>query len=158
MTQLIPGHTSRDDMRLLGERIDVSQKGEIAMMQRWLRERGEMVPDASSSDMHHDMAGHYMAGHEMSGHDILMPGMLTPAQMNALANASGADFDRLFLQGMIQHHEGALVMVAQLFASQGAGEEPEIFRFASDVDNDQRIEIARMHAMLGAMPNAVHDR
>jgi uncharacterized protein (DUF305 family) len=153
MTKLIPGHTSRDDMRLLGERIDVSQKGEIAMMQRWLRERGEMVPDASSSDMHRDMAGH-----DMAGHDMLMPGMLTAAQMDALAKASGADFDRLFLQGMIQHHEGALVMVAQLFASQGAGQEPEIFRFASDVDNDQRIEIARMRAMLGAMPNAVHDR
>jgi uncharacterized protein (DUF305 family) len=159
MTSLVPARTTRPDMRLLAERIDVSQKSEIAMMQRWLKARGEEIPDFAA---HHDMSGHVMTGHDMSTPaastagtsmhgmlmpGMLMPGMLTPEQMAALSSASGPEFDRLFLEGMIQHHEGALVMVADLFATQGAGQESEIFRFASDVDADQRAEIKRMRTM-----------
>ena len=154
MTSLVPARTTRPDMRLLAERIDVSQKSEIAMMQRWLKARGEEIPDFAA---HHDMSGHVMTGHDMSmpaastpgmaTHGMLMPGMLTPEQMAALSSGSGPEFDRLFLEGMIQHHEGALVMVADLFATQGAGQESEIFRFASDVDADQRAEIRRMRTM-----------
>jgi uncharacterized protein (DUF305 family) len=167
MTSLVSARTSREDMRLLAERIDVSQKTEISMMQRWLRERGEVVPNVSDGDMH-GMAGHDMAGHDMTTSSMqmpgtastaaLMPGMLTPAQMDALAKASSAEFDRLFLQGMIQHHEGAIVMVANLFATQGAGQESETFRFASDVDTDQRAEIRRMRALLAQMPDDVLHR
>ena len=163
MTSLVPARTARPDMRLLAERIDVSQKSEIAMMQRWLKARGEEIPDL---DAHHGMSGHDMAGHDMSMPGMSMPastpgitkpgtsmpGMLTPEQMAALSSASGPEFDRLFLEGMIQHHEGALVMVADLFATQGAGQESEIFRFASDVDADQRAEIKRMRTMQTA-PN-----
>ena len=154
MTSLVPARTTRPDMRLLAERIDVSQKSEIAMMQRWLKARDEEIPDFAA---HHDMSGHVMTGHDMSmpaastpgmaTSGMLMPGMLTPEQMAALSSASGPEFDRLFLEGMIQHHEGALVMVADLFATQGAGQESEIFRFASDVDADQRAEIRRMRTM-----------
>ncbi|HVD04534.1 MAG TPA: DUF305 domain-containing protein, partial [Gemmatimonadaceae bacterium] len=119
MTSLVLARTTRPDMRLLAERIDVSQKSEIAMMQRWLKARGEEIPDFAA---HHDMSGHVMTGHDMSmpaastpgmaTSGMLMPGMLTPEQMAALSSASGPEFDRQFLEGMIQHHEGALVMVA----------------------------------------------
>jgi uncharacterized protein (DUF305 family) len=159
MVALVPSRTSREDIRLLAERIDVSQKTEIAMMQRWLRERGETVPDADAAPTH-SMAGHDMAAMPMAPaapagstempNGVAMPGMLTPSQMAALQKASGSRFDEFFLQDMIQHHEGALTMVAALFASRGAGQEPEIFRFASDVDADQRAEIARMRALLGS--------
>jgi uncharacterized protein (DUF305 family) len=149
MTSLVRSRTTRDDMRLLAERIDVSQQSEISMMQRWLGERGEDVPNVGAGGSHHEMAGHDMSMPAMAASGSLMPGMLTPAQMDALARASGPEFDRLFLQGMIRHHEGALVMVADLFATQGAGQESEIFRFASDVDADQRAEIGRMRALLG---------
>jgi uncharacterized protein (DUF305 family) len=165
MVALVPSRTSRDDIRLLAERIDVSQKTEIAMMQRWLRERGETVPDSNAAPTH-SMAGHDMAAMPMASAaapgstempmGVAMPGMLTSSQMAALQKASGSTFDELFLQGMIQHHEGALTMVAALFASRGAGQEPEIFRFASDVDADQRAEIARMRALLGSSAASTH--
>ena len=103
------------------------------MMQRWLTRRGEPLPDPHAHHMHGA---------------ALMPGMLTAEEMARLAAAKGAAFDRLFLEGMIQHHEGALTMVKDLFATPGAGQEPEIFAFASDVEADQRMEIARMGAML----------
>ena len=102
-------------------------------MQRWLEARGQEVPSPHA---------HHMAG------ATLMPGMLTQADMDRLAAATGAEFDRLFLEGMIKHHEGALVMVKGLFATPGAGQESEIFAFASDVDADQRMEIDRMRGML----------
>ena len=170
MTSLVQSRTSRDDLRLVAQRITASQTTEIAMMQRWLRERGEVMPNAASGDMSHGMAAHHMAmsgmassvdsAHAMSAAPMamLMPGMLTPAQMDALAKSTGADFDRLFLAGMIQHHEGALRMVSGLFSQQGAGQEPEIFRFASDVDTDQRAEIARMQALLSALPDSTRHR
>jgi uncharacterized protein (DUF305 family) len=133
MTALLTSRTTSADMRLLARRIEVSQADEITMMQRWLEARGQDVPEAHA---------HHMAG------ATLMPGMLTQPEMDRLAGAKGAEFDRLFLEGMIKHHEGALAMVKELFATPGAGQESEIFAFASDVDADQRMEIDRMRGML----------
>ena len=133
MTALLTSRTTSADMRQLARRIEVSQADEIKMMQRWLEARGQEVPGAHA---------HHMAG------ATLMPGMLTQPEMDRLAGAKGAEFDRLFLEGMIKHHEGALVMVKELFATRGAGQESEIFAFASDVDADQRMEIDRMRGML----------
>jgi uncharacterized protein (DUF305 family) len=133
MTALLQSRTASDDMRKLAQRIEVSQSDEIKMMQHWLEARGQPVPDPHA---HH---AHGAA---------LMPGMLTPEEMARLANAKADAFDRLFLQFMIKHHEGALTMVKDLFATPGAGQESEIFAFASDVDADQRMEIDRMGAML----------
>jgi uncharacterized protein (DUF305 family) len=136
MTKLVPGRTSRDDMRLLAERIDVSQRDEIALMRQWLEQRGEGVP---STDAQH---------HTAIGHGPRMPGMLTAAELTQLAKATGAEFDRLFLEYMIRHHEGALTMVKDLFGTPGAAQETETYRFATDVEADQRAEIARMRALL----------
>lgn len=141
MTALVPTRSRREDIRLLAERIEVSQKDEIAQMQRWLRVRGQVV---SSADPHH---GH----HAGAGQHAAMPGMLTHEELTRLGAASGGEFERLFLEFMIRHHQGAQVMVAELFATPGAGQETEIFRFASDVDADQGIEIARMRRMLGTL-------
>ena len=133
MTALLPSRTAREDMRLLARRIELSQADEIAAMRRWLEVHGETAPDPQT---HHEHDG------------ALMPGMLTPEEMGRLEAATGAQFDRLFLESMIKHHDGALFMVNELFATAGAGEEPDIFAFASDVDADQRSEIDRMSAML----------
>ena len=142
MTALIESHTENKELRLLGARISKSQSGEIEFMKRWLEARGEPV----SPPMHN------MPGHDMSGHQMLMPGMLTPKQMDALRKAEGAEFDKLFLSGMIQHHGGALVMVKDLFDTAGAGQDAELFNFASDVDSGQRAEIRIMQTMLGEKP------
>jgi uncharacterized protein (DUF305 family) len=144
MTALLSTRTSSADMRKLGLRIQVSQTDEIKMMQRWLEARGQAAPDPHA--MH-------MPGMVMPGMDPgpMMPGMLTPAEMANLAELKGVEFDRVFLTGMIRHHGGALTMVQELFASPGAGQESEIFGFASDVDADQRMEIDRMGAMLRGM-------
>ena len=136
MTALIDSRTASDDMRKLARRIDVSQSDEIKMMQHWLEARGQSVPDPHA---------HHAHGAE------LMPGMLTAEEMARLAGAKGPAFDRLFLEFMIKHHEGALTMVKELFATPGAGQESEIFAFASDVDADQRMEIDRMVAMLSTL-------
>jgi len=133
MTALLETHTNSDDMRKLGQRIAISQADEIQMMQKWLEARGQDKPSEHA---------HHMAGAPM------MPGMLTPDQMNQLGAAKGPAFDRLFLQFMIQHHQGALTMVKDLFAAPGAAQESDTFAFASDVDADQRAEISRMTAML----------
>jgi len=133
MTALIPTRTASDDMHKLGSRIEISQSDEIKMMQHWLDTRGQEVPSEHA---------HHMPG------ATLMPGMLTPAEMERLAAAKGTEFDRLFLEFMIKHHEGALIMVKELMSVPGAGQESEIFAFASDVDADQRMEIERMSAML----------
>jgi uncharacterized protein (DUF305 family) len=133
MAALIPSRTSLEGMKLLGRRIEVSQADEIKMMQDWLKARGQSLPDPHA---------HHAPGAR------LMPGMLTSEEMSRLAAAKGAEFDRLFLEGMIKHHMGALVMVEELFATSGAGQETEINAFASDVDADQRMEIERMGAML----------
>jgi uncharacterized protein (DUF305 family) len=142
MTALLRSRTDRDDMRHLADRIDISQGDEIKMMQRWLTDHGEAVP-AVVPWTHAGMA---MPG--MSGTSPLMPGMLTASEMAELAAAHGTEFDRLFLAFMIKHHEGALVMVDDLFAHRGAGQDTMIFTFASDVEADQSAEIARMRRML----------
>jgi len=139
MTALIPSHSENKDVRALGAKISSSQADEIRMMQRWLAARGQ----ATSMQMP-GMPGMDMQGNAMA----LMPGMLSPEQMDALRKARGAEFDRLFLSGMIQHHGGALVMVKDLFNSAGAGQDAEIFDFATDVDNSQRAEIKIMQKLL----------
>jgi uncharacterized protein (DUF305 family) len=136
MVALLKLRTARDDMRLLGQRIELSQEDEIKMMQHWLEVRGREVPGPHAMHMHGA---------------TLMPGMLTEEEMARLAEAKGTEFDRLFLEGMIKHHGGALTMVHELFDTPGAGQEVEIFSFASDVDADQRMEIDRMGAMLNAI-------
>jgi len=145
MTGLITERTTRQDIRLLGQRIEVSQKDEIKMMQQWLRDRQQQIP---AVDTHHAEAGHSMSMPGMAMSDTLMPGMLTAAQLAELASAKGNAFDKLFLKDMIQHHEGALVMVASLLGTTGSAQEPEVFRFAAEVDTDQRAEIARMNMLL----------
>ena len=139
MTALIPSHTDNKDLRLLGARISSSQSDEIGFMKRWLAARGE--PTSMSMPGMPDM--------DRNGRPMpLMPGMLTPAQMDALRKAHGAEFDRLFLEGMIQHHNGALTMVHDLFNTAGAGQAGDLFDFATDVDTGQRAEIRIMQAML----------
>jgi uncharacterized protein (DUF305 family) len=135
-----PSHGARTDVAILCERIVVAQRDEIAMMQTWLRDRGQFVPDATST--RHRMK---MNGVE---HDMLMPGMLTDEEMAALDRARGPEFDRLFLVGMIKHHQGAIDMVDVLFKAYGAAQDETVFRFASDVYADQSIEIDRMNKML----------
>ena len=139
MTALIASHTENRDLRSLGARISSSQSDEISFMRRWLAARGETVSKAKPE----------MPGMDMSREMIaLMPGMLTPEQMEALRKAKGAEFDRLFLTGMIQHHNGALIMVKDLFDTAGAGQEADLFNFATDVDSGQRAEIRIMQGML----------
>jgi uncharacterized protein (DUF305 family) len=139
MTGLIPSHTENTDLRSLGARISSSQSDEIKFMQRWLAARGAAVPIAKPGMPGMDMAREPMA---------LMPGMLTPEQMEALRKARGAEFDHLFLTGMIQHHIGALTMVKDLFDTAGAGQDADLFNFATDADNTQRAEIKIMQTML----------
>jgi len=136
MTQLLATRTNSDDMKKLALRIELSQHDEIAMMRRWLEVRGQEAPGEHA---------HHMPGAPK------MPGMLSAEEMTRLAAAKGPDFDRLFLEGMIKHHVGAITMVQELFNTPGAGQDSEIYAFASDVDADQRMEIDRMGAMLAMM-------
>lgn len=129
MTALVRENTDNPDMHALALRMEISQRDEIGLMERWLAARGESRTGG------------------MEG--MLMPGMLTAEQMDELREARGEAFDRLWLRYMIMHHEGALEMVADLFGSTGAGQGSEIFQFATHVDADQRAEIARMRQMLG---------
>jgi uncharacterized protein (DUF305 family) len=138
MTALIASHTENKDLRSLGARISSSQLDEIKFMRRWLAARGEPASTAMPAMKDTDISEHPMA---------LMPGMLTPEQMEALRKTKGAEFDHLFLTGMIQHHNGALTMVKDLFDTPGAGQDAELFDFATDADNTQRAEIRIMQAM-----------
>jgi uncharacterized protein (DUF305 family) len=140
MTGLVAGRAATPGLRLLAERIHVSQGDEIKRMQAWLRVRGEQVPCVEPGHQHGDMM------------HVMMPGMATPAEMERLAAANGIAFDRLFLELMIRHHQGALTMVADFFAARGTAQEPELFQMANDVDADQRAEIARMEALLASLP------
>jgi len=151
MTALIPTRSSRQDIRMLGQRITISQKDEIAMMQQWLRDRHQQVPARDAQPGGQTMAGHSMNMPGMAMSDTLMPGMLTSEQLAELAKTTGDEFDKLFLADMIRHHEGALVMVKSLLGTTGSGQEAEVFRFASEVDTDQRAEIARMNALLDTL-------
>jgi uncharacterized protein (DUF305 family) len=139
MTALMASHTENQGLRLLGARISSSQSDEIRFMKRWLAARGEPLSMAMPGMQDMDRSGRAMA---------LMPGMLTPEQMEALRKAQGAEFDHLFLEGMIQHHNGALTMVKDLFDTAGAGQDAELFNFATDVDSGQRAEIRIMQTML----------
>jgi len=146
MTALINDRTQNKELRLLGDRISHSQADEINFMKRWLTARGESTEMQGMASM----PGMKMSGMSTSG--LLMPGMLTKEQMEALRKAKGAEFDHLFLQGMIQHHKGALEMVKELFDTSGAGQDAQIFNFATDVDSGQRAEIRIMETMLGEKP------
>jgi uncharacterized protein (DUF305 family) len=146
MVALLEKNTNSDDMRKLGERIRISQHDEIGMMQRWLRTRGQDAPDPHAMQM----PGMTMPDMD-HGDMVMMPGMLTRAEMDHLATLKGVEFDRAFLTGMIKHHQGALTMVRDLFATPGAGQESIIFAFASDVEADQQMEIDRMNGMLAAL-------
>jgi uncharacterized protein (DUF305 family) len=139
MTALIPSHTKDKAIRSLGERISLSQADEIKFMKRWLMARHAPVSMAMPGMLDMDTSGKPMPA---------MPGMLTPQQMRDLGQAEGTEFDRKFLTGMMQHHNGALVMVKQLFDTPGAGQDAELFDFATDVDNTQRAEIKIMEGML----------
>jgi uncharacterized protein (DUF305 family) len=138
-------HGARKDVATLCGRISVAQRDEIKMMQQWLSDRGLPVPDATSTRHHMKMPN----GME---HDMLMPGMMTDEQMAALDRARGAEFDRLFLEGMIRHHQGAVDMVDVLFKSYGAAQDETIFKFANDVQADQTVEINVMKDMLDRVP------
>lgn len=141
MTALVAGRTSRDDIPLFAERIELSQEDEIAWMIAWLEARAEA----------HHGAGHDEHGtHGDSDAHELMPGMLTEEQFAALEAASGDEFDRLFLELMYLHHRGALETVQQLLDS-GDGQQPELWRFVNHIDSDQRIEMGRIEMLLGEM-------
>ncbi len=141
MVALMDTRTENRELRSLGARISHSQSDEMNFMKRWLLARGE------STSMRMSGMGE-MAGMDHGQHSMLMPGMLSPKQMDALRKAKGAEFDRLFLAGMIQHHNGALIMVKDLFDTQGAGQDAELFNFTTDVDSGQRAEIRIMQTML----------
>jgi len=139
MTALISSHTQNKGVQSLGARISSSQSDEIRFMRRWLAVRGESAAMAMPGMPDMDMSQDSMA---------LMPGMLTPEQMEALRKAKDSEFDHLFLTGMIQHHNGALIMVKDLFDTAGAGQDAELFDFATDADNTQKAEIRIMQTML----------
>src|SRR5580658_4067067 len=127
-------------LKSFGEKISISQTDEIGFMKRWLESRGQ----PATMEMDHSK----MSAADMKNMNMLMPGMLTPEQMSALAKAKGAQFDHLFLTGMIQHHGGALTMVNDLFNTPGAGQDPLLFDFATDIENTQSAEIKIMRGML----------
>lgn len=133
MAGMAPAQGASDAVQRLAQKIDISQRDEIALMKEWLEARGQAVPSDSLSMT------------------MMMPGMLTREELAQLAAARGHDFDRLFLSFMIRHHQGALQMVEELFAAPGAGQDPDIFRFATDVDADQRDEIFVMQQMLDTL-------
>lgn len=143
MAGMAPTHAGTDELKRLAARIETGQWDEIRLMQRWLRERGEPVPTVRE-DGTTGMMGHH------GGHHGDMVGMLSPEQMAELRDARGERWDELFLRYMIQHHQGAVVMVDELFSTYGAGQGDEIFRIASDINVDQRTEIDRMQRMLEA--------
>lgn len=148
MAAMAPSHGASPQVQTLAARIINGQKGEIRLMSDWLDDRDQPVPEIA-----HDTMGTGMhTGHAMHGgdHHGMMPGMLTPEQMEALDAARGAEFDRLFLSFMIQHHQGALTMVEELFSSYGAAQGDAIYRIASGVEADQMAEIDRMQQMLKA--------
>ena len=141
-----PTHGARQDVQILAERIVVAQRDEIALVRSWLRDVGAPVPPSDAKHVTMTMNG--------MQHDMVMPGMLTDEEMAQLDRARGSDFDRLFLNYMIRHHQGAITMVDQLFASYAGGLDETVFRFASDVYADQTTEIDRMQKMLETVPPA----
>ncbi|MFW6078339.1 MAG: DUF305 domain-containing protein, partial [Gemmatimonadota bacterium] len=143
MSALAPRNGAGPAVRTLAARIENAQRDEIETMQRWLRDRGQRVPEV------------HIEGTELTiegpGHEMDMPGILSPEQMSELEAARGGEFDRLFLTYMIEHHQGAVVMVENLFGIDGAAQDQTAFRLASDIQVDQRTEIARMERMLAEL-------
>jgi uncharacterized protein (DUF305 family) len=133
-------HDASPSIRILAERIINAQQDEIAIMQQWLRDRGQPVPEPHPSGMKVIVNG--------VEHEHPMPGMLTEDQMKQLDRSRGKEFDRLFLQFMIQHHRGAVSMVKDLISSPGAAHDNTVFKLASDINVDQTTEIDRMQKML----------
>ncbi|HWH51319.1 MAG TPA: DUF305 domain-containing protein [Gemmatimonadaceae bacterium] len=156
MARWAPTHGASDDVRTLCARIINAQQDEIRIMQQWLADRHQPVPHpnfdaiAARADTGMSMASMpgMPAGGSGANHETLMPGMLTPAQLDTLDHARGPDFDLTFLRGMIQHHRGAIDMVKTLFSTPGAGQDELTFKLASDINVDQTTEIARMQKML----------
>jgi uncharacterized protein (DUF305 family) len=148
LAALVPARSALPALRALAERLAISQREEIAVMQTWLRDRGESVPSPADGGAH---AGHAMPVDSTATAAAPIPGMagkLTAAQLSELGSAQATAFDRLFLQFMIQHHDGALVMVRDLLRTPRAAQEPQLYQIVSDVDTDQRAEIRRMVALL----------
>lgn len=143
MTGWAPPRGASPRLQLMCERMLISQRDEIAFMRTWLRDRGQFVPAADAT--------HMTMEHDGMKHDMLMPGMLNEAEMAALEKARGKEFDRLFLIGMIKHHQGAIGMVEELFASYGAAQDDFVYLFAADIQADQATEIDRMQQMLEAL-------
>ena len=143
MAQLAPTHGASQQIRTLAGRVINAQQDEIALMQQWLRDRGQPVPEPTRTGVKMTMGG--------MTHDMSMPGMLTEEQLQQLDRAQGKEFDELFLALMIQHHQGAVTMVKELFSTRGAGLDETVFKLASDVNVDQTTEIARMQKMLVAL-------
>ncbi len=149
MSALAPTNGAGSTIRTLTARIINAQKDEIATMQQWLRDRGQVVPEVQITGTMMIVHGPEYAMH--------MPGMLTAAQLRELEAAQGSEFDRVFLTYMIQHHEGAVTMVHELFATDGAGLDELVFKIASDIQADQTTEIARMELMLEEMATPGRD-
>jgi uncharacterized protein (DUF305 family) len=150
-----PSHGATASVQRLTARIINAQSDEIRLMQTWLKDRNQPVPQVDSAGKVTMSSGHSMAGHDMSSMPgmsmtgaSMMPGMLTDAQVKELDAARGTEFDRLFLTYMMQHHRGAITMVKTLFASPGAGQDETVFKFANDVEVDQGTEIKRMLTMM----------
>jgi uncharacterized protein (DUF305 family) len=156
MSDWAPTHGASQTLLILAKRIALSQRDEIRLMQGWLMDRHLATPDplhmlSKQAGPVRDTSPLNMPGMDMGSHPMIMSGMLSPEQMRQLDAAHGVEFDRLFLRGMIPHHEGALAMVAQLFASPGSGQQSDISAFANDVDAGQRAEIGRMQALLNTL-------
>ena len=139
-------HGASKSLQIFCGRISTAQTAEIGLMQQWLKDRKQPVPEADARGMKMVGMDHYM----------VMPGMLTDAQMAQLDSARGENFDRLFLTFMIQHHKGAITMVEELFDTPGAGQDETVFKFANDVQADQSTEIDRMQQMLDALSSSGH--
>jgi uncharacterized protein (DUF305 family) len=150
MASWAESHGASRALQIFCGRIATGQTAEIGLMQQWLRERNQPVPEADARGMKMDMPG--------MDHYTLMPGMLTDEQMKQLDAARGVEFDRLFLMYMMQHHRGALEMVDKLFNTPGAAQDEIVFKFANDVQADQNTEIDRMQQMLDALPSGSGDR
>jgi uncharacterized protein (DUF305 family) len=143
MARWAPSHGASESIQTLCARIINAQQDEIVLMQQWLRDRLQPVPEAKPGPMKMKMNG--------MEHEMLMPGMLTDAQLKQLDAARGPEFDRLFLTFMIQHHQGAVQMVKELTSSPGAANDDFVFKLASDINVDQTTEIDRMQRMLFIM-------
>jgi uncharacterized protein (DUF305 family) len=143
MCEMAKPNGASPQLQLMCERMTISQRDEIAFMRTWLRDRGQTVPAPNAT--------HMTMNHDGMKHDMLMPGMLTDAEMATLKKARGKDWDRLFLTGMIKHHQGAIDMVDVLFKSHGAAQDDDVYLYAADVAADQSAEIDRMQQMLAAL-------